>query len=171
MRFFSLTALALAGVATIAPARTPAGKCPTCFPWISIETPPNPADSEARDAFLLVHVSIRGVPADLPVSGHAEGVVSGARKSVPLAFTRTSKDGVYALRRSWPDGGPWVLVIDVRPGAQATTALVDVSSDGQITAIKVPTREAGGIRYPVAVSSGDVENELSAISHQAPAGN
>ena len=55
-------------------------------PWISIEYPPSPYDRATRDAFLLVHAYHHATPADFPVSGRAEGVVDGKRRTVELQF-------------------------------------------------------------------------------------
>ena len=72
-------------------------------PWISIESPVNPYDPTSRGALLLVHAAVReGQSQVSDVSGSAEGIVNGVRKSVPLHFDATGKADVYALRRQWP---------------------------------------------------------------------
>ena len=50
-------------------------------PWISIETPANPYDAASRGAFLVVHTFHHGDLAASGVTGTAEGMVSGARRS------------------------------------------------------------------------------------------
>ena len=62
-------------------------------PWISIEHPVNPYDATTRDAFLLVHAFHHGTPQNFPVTGTAEGMVDGQRRTVNLEFTRTSRSG------------------------------------------------------------------------------
>ena len=78
-------------------------------PWISIEHPPNPYDSATRNAFLIVHSFHHGTPAQFPVFGTAEGLVNGARRTISLELRRTSRPGVYALNKQWPDEGVWTV--------------------------------------------------------------
>ena len=101
---------ALAAIALLAAtAATPAVLGP---PWISIEYPVNPYDREARDAYLVVHTFHHQTPVGLPVSGRAEGVVQGARRTIALTFGTTSRASDYTLRQQWPTEGNWVLVAD-----------------------------------------------------------
>ena len=147
-------ALALAALAIATIAR-PAHAGP---PWISIEMPANPLDPTSRGALLLVHAFHHGTPMMFPVSGTAEGVVDGQRRSVKLEFTQTSRTGVYALRYEPPREGSWILVIRVTQGPNdAATALVRIR-DGAVTGVSVPA--AGG--RPAQVSARDVEDALRA---------
>src|SRR4051812_48780748 len=63
--------------------------------WISIETPVNPYDASTRGAYLVVHAYHHGDPSSNPVSGTAEGLVNGERRSVALEFTPTSRPSAY----------------------------------------------------------------------------
>ncbi len=131
-------------------------------PWISIETPVNPYDATTRNAFLLVHAFHHGTPVAVPVSGTAEGLVNGERRSVKLAFTTTSRAGAYALTNQWGDAGIWTLVIAVRQheGDEAQ-ALVDVGTNGEVTRVHVPTRVAErGIPLPRTESSQEIDAAL-----------
>src|SRR5262245_63440909 len=85
-------------------------------PWISIEYPANPYDSGSRGAFLLVHAFHHGTPVGYPVAGTAEGLVNGARRTISLEFKSTSRPGVYALNKQWPDDGVWTLLVSVTQG-------------------------------------------------------
>src|ERR687895_302195 len=100
-------------------------------PWISIEYPVNPFDRTTRGAHLLVHAYYHGTPIAYPVSGTAEGLVNGERRTITLRFETTSRTGVYALRRQWPSEGAWMLVISVTQGerdaAGVAQALVELS--------------------------------------------
>src|SRR5437762_13568677 len=80
-------------------------------PWISIELPVNPYDQSTRGAFLLVHSFHHGTAMGFIVSGTAEGMVNGERRSLKLDFAETSRDGVYALKRTWPKEGPGTPVL------------------------------------------------------------
>jgi hypothetical protein len=130
-------------------------------PWISIEYPPSPYDATTRDAFLLVHAFHHGTPMNFPVEGKAEGVVGGARRSVTLTFTPTSRQGVYALRKQWPADGNWVLAIAVTQERDSKAgALVELSPRGEVARVTVPTNNEGGHRIPRAVTSAEIESAL-----------
>jgi hypothetical protein len=136
-------------------------------PWISIEYPVNPYDATTRDAFLLVNAFHHGTPTSFPVSGTAEGIVNGTRRSLKLGFSSTSRTGVYALRKSWGDEGLWTLVINVTQGTDdLATALVDVSETGQVVKVAVPTRREGGWVIPAKVAMSDVEAGLRARARE-----
>ncbi len=132
-------------------------------PWISIETPPNPFDSGSRGAYLLVHAFHHGTPVNNPISGTAEGIVDGARRTIALEFGNTSRPGVYALRKQWPDKGVWTLVVAVTQGEgefNSAKAVVEIGSNGEVASVVVPTKMANGYRVPAPVSMVDVESAL-----------
>ncbi|HEU4563333.1 MAG TPA: hypothetical protein VFS05_01745 [Gemmatimonadaceae bacterium] len=149
MQRLALASVLLAGLAAGAlgfgrPA--PAGP-----PWISIEYPPSPYDQETRDAFLLVHAFHHGTPSSFPVSGTAEGIVRGQRRSVRLDFGTTSRVGTYALRRQWPTEGTWTLVISVAQAPEdLATAVVELGTDGRVASVRVPTEARRGWEVPAA---------------------
>ena len=131
-------------------------------PWISIEYPANPLDRSTRGAYLLVHAFHHGTPVAYPVSGTAEGLVKGERKTVALRFTSTSRPGVYALQKQWDDEGVWTLVITVtQERNDVAQAIVELGPQG-ITAVRVPTqREREGV-FPRKVTASEVEQSLAA---------
>lgn len=132
-------------------------------PWISIETPPNPYDSASRDAYLLVHTFHHGTPVSNPVSGTAEGIVDGARRTVALEFGNTPRPGVFALRKQWPDKGIWTLVIGATQGdgeSNTAKAIVEIGANGQVASVVVPTRMQNGHRVPAPVNMADVDAAL-----------
>lgn len=134
-------------------------------PWISIEYPVNPYDQSAKDAFLLVHAFHHGTEMQFPVSGTAEGLVAGQRRSVSLEFARTSRPGVFALRKQWPNEGVWSLVVTVSQGHNdAATAVVELDAAGAVSAVRVPTRTERGWTIPDKVAMTDVEAGLRARS-------
>ena len=132
-------------------------------PWISIEYPVNPYDATTRDAFLVVHAFHHGNPTAFPVSGTAEGLVNGQRRSINLEFEKASRTGEFALRKQWPDEGTWTLVIGVLQGPEdRVSAIVDLSSDGQVAKVNVPTRKQGTWTVPAKVDMGDIDAGLRA---------
>ncbi len=127
-------------------------------PWISIEYPVNPYDQTTRDAYLVVHAYHHGTPTSFPVSGTAEGIVGGQRKSVPLTFERTSRPAVFALKKQWPAEGAWTLVIAVNQGTgDGVSAVVDIASSGDVAKVTVPTRKQNGHTVPAAVDMAGIE--------------
>lgn len=134
-------------------------------PWISIEYPANPYDAASRGAFLVVHAFHHGRNVAFPVSGTAEGLVNGERRTVSLEFRATSRPGVFALHRQWATEGTWTLLLTVRQGDGAgntAQAIVELGRNGQVAGVNVPTRRQGSILIPVEVSMHDVEAGLRA---------
>ena len=131
-------------------------------PWISIETPVNPYDATTRGAYLIVHAFHHGDAVAYPVSGTAEGIVNGQRKSIPLTFTPTSRTGAYALRKQWGDTGVWTLVITVKQQENdLAQAIVEVGADGAVSRVQVPTR-VGERNYllPSVISDQEIDSAL-----------
>lgn len=156
-----LGTLATVGTSDVVSARPASRVGP---PWISIETPVNPYDASTRDAFLLVHAFHHGTPVAFPVTGTAEGIVNGDRKSIKLQFTPTSRSGAFALKKQWTDTGVWTLVITVHQEQNdVAQALVEIDRHGDVARVQVPTRPGErGIRFPRQVSSQEVEEGLRA---------
>src|SRR5688572_29940014 len=152
----SLSLAALAALTLAISAAAPSALGP---PWISIEYPPSPYDATTREAFLLVHTFHHGTPIVAPVTGTAEGIVSGERKTVSLKFGGTSRTGVYALNKQWATDGTWVLFITASQGPDDdVTAIVELSSGGQVAAVRVPTERRGSWMIPSDVSAKDRES-------------
>ena len=155
LRCVTVAALASTLVANPAIAKGP--------PWISIELPVNPYDQSQRGTFLLVHSFHHGTAMGYIVTGTAEGIVKGERRSVKLEFSGTAREGVYALRQTWPNEGTWTLVIKANQGPDdAATAVVDLGPDGAVAAVRVPTMQRGQWTVPAPVSLGDVDAALRA---------
>lgn len=159
MRFASLLPSVLAVPALMAATPDVATAGP---PWISIELPANPYDAASRGAYLLVHAFHHGTPMNFPVTGRAEGIVKGERKTITLTFDRTERPGVFALRNQWGVEGEWTLVLSVSQGkgdGNAATALVQIS-EGQVFSVQVPTEQRGEWKVPRAVTLAEVEATL-----------
>lgn len=132
-------------------------------PWISIEYPVNPYDQTTKDAFLLVHAFHHGTPVEFPVAGTAEGLVNNQRRSVTLEFSKTSRTGVFSLKKQWPTEGVWTLVVAVNQGpSDAVYAIVDLNANGEVAAVRVPTRAERGWVLPAKLAMADVDASLRA---------
>jgi len=154
-----LRSLGLAAVLSAALA-TPALAKP---PWISIEYPVNPYDASLHGAYLVVHTFIHRTPYAVRLTGTAEGIVNGERRSIPLEFKETAQTAVYTLAQSWPREGVWTLVIRVgeAPGMVAT-AVVEIGTDGDIASVRLPTRMDRGTPIALNPSIDDVDKALRA---------
>jgi hypothetical protein len=132
-------------------------------PWISIEYPANPFGPGSRGAYLLVHAFHHGTATALPVSGTAEGIVRGQRRTVQLAFEPAGRPGVYALRKQWDDAGVWTLVVRAtQEASDAATALVEIAPGGEVARVRVPTARYREGDFPRAVTAAEVEAGLRA---------
>ena len=152
--------IVLAVLATTLCAPAPALAGP---PWISIELPADPYDPATRGAFLVVRAFHCATPANQRVTGTAEGIVNGERRTIALELSETGREGVYALKRTWPERGTWTLVLQAHQGpTQAATAVVELGPDGAVTSIWVPTTARQGLRVPAPVTMSEVEAALRA---------
>ena len=86
IRSLALAALTSASLATTAVASGP--------PWISIELPANPYDESTKGAYLLVHSFHHGTAIGYIVTGTAEGIVNGERRSVKKYCPTSAGDRV-----------------------------------------------------------------------------
>ena len=77
--------------------------------WISIQNPSTVKDAVARNAVVLIRADGCHNPADATVTGSAEGLVNGVRRSIPLKLEPVSQPGTYAVAPQWPADGVWVL--------------------------------------------------------------
>ena len=138
-------------------------------PWISVEYPANPYDAASRGAYLLVHAFHHGTPVSFPVSGTAEGIVGGARRTVSLEFKSTSRPGVYALHKQWSNDGTWTLVLGVSQGegdGNTVKAVVELSESGEVASVRVPTRMQGSWRVPAPVAMSEIDASLRARANR-----
>lgn len=131
-----------------------------CPPSLSIERPSR-ASSDAGDAFVLVHAYQGCHPGQLMVSGTAEGLVDGERRTIPLEILPAATPGLYSVAQQWPREGVWVLRLVVTVGDGHATALVGINASGQITAVREPARSGRVIHEP---SDADVEALLRSLA-------
>lgn len=127
---FSAVAMILA--LPLVTARSTSDPTPTAYgpPWLSVEMPANPLDPATRGAAFVVHTYRHSRPEATPLTGTAEGVVDGERRSIPLAFRPTGQPGVFAVDQSWPEAGAWVLAIST---TERVHMLIEMADDGGVT--------------------------------------
>src|SRR5277367_3947198 len=69
-------------------------------------------------------------PAKSQIGATAEGLVKGARRSVPLKVMTASKPGVYAVMQNWPAEGDWVVVLKGACAGANAGAIVPIGARG-----------------------------------------
>ncbi len=113
-------------------------------------------DFRAKTAVFVFRTEGCADPAKSQISGTAEGLVKGARRSVPLKVMAVSQPGVYAVYQSWPAEGGWVV------------SLKGTCSDANAGAI-VPIGPKGFIResakfFPRPATDAEIEASLKALT-------
>jgi len=135
-------------------------------PWVSIELPANPLNAHTREAYLLVRTYHHERTISMALSGRAEGIVNGQRRSIPLTCRQVGDGALFALDRSWPTEGTWLLVItggEVN-GKGGATALVGIDAKGEVTSVRVPSRKDGQWVIPTTPSASEIEASLQTLA-------
>ncbi|MBV9761620.1 MAG: hypothetical protein JO340_13750 [Acidobacteriaceae bacterium] len=76
---------------------------------LQIGKPSTNQEALSRNAALVVRGYACAEAEKTKVSGTAEGIVDGARESIPLKLIPISGQGMYAVTQQWPSKGKWVL--------------------------------------------------------------
>ena len=163
MRRFILPVLALAlGSAAFAKSPT-AAKNLRWPPWLSIESPVNPFDNANHGALFLVHALTREGPSKITdLTGTAQGLVNGVRRTVPIRIDTTPIAGTFAVRKQWPSEGSWLVQVTL----YNTTALVVLDREGAVASVRVPTETQKGNQIPRAVAAKEIDSTLAAAARR-----
>ena len=94
-------------------------------------------------------------PANVEVTGKAEGRVNGQRRTLPLRIAAASTPGVFAVNREWPVDGVWIINLAAKCAAASAGALVVPGERG-------PNREASKF-LPQAATEADIDAALRAL--------
>ena len=78
----------------------------------------------AKKAVFVVRPGDCPDPAAAQVAATAEGLVNGARRSMPLSIASLPTPGVHAVNKEWPDSGAWIVNVVVRCAGKTNGALV-----------------------------------------------
>jgi len=89
------------------------------------------AEAGADGKSVVVRTYRCGTPSSFKVVGTAEGVVNGARKTIPLTIARASEEGVFTVERQWPAEGRWALVFSVE-GSHAVSTIAELEPGAEI---------------------------------------
>ncbi len=66
-------------------------------------------EAKAKHAVLVTQVTACSSPEKTTVTGAAEGIVDGMRKTIPLEVMALNRPGSFAVAKQWPDEGTWVV--------------------------------------------------------------
>jgi hypothetical protein len=113
--FFAIAALALADGFTF-----------------TLGSPVAAEDFRAKVATFVFRTEGCADPAKSQISGTAEGMVKGARRSVALKVASMSKPGVYAVYQTWPAEGEWVVNLRGTCAQANAGAIVPIGPNGFI---------------------------------------
>jgi hypothetical protein len=126
----------------------------------SIGSPVASQDVRAKSAAFVFRTEGCADPAKSQVGGTAEGVVKGARRSVPLNVTAMSRPGVYAVYQNWPAEGDWVVNLKGTCASATAGAIIPVGPKGFV-------RESSKF-FPRPATDAEIDASLKAL---IPGGN
>ena len=86
--------------------------------------------NKVKNAVVMVRALACDDDRAVRVTGTAEGIVNGERRSIPLALSSLPTPGVYAVTKQWPEGAWIVSLSAVCPGRSATASAL-VPLDGK----------------------------------------
>jgi len=98
---------------------------------LTIGSPVAAGSFRAKNAVFAIRSRGCPVPAKMEVSGAAEGLVDGKRRTVPLAHVAAMPTpGVYTVSREWPPEGVWVVNLTGRCDQAIRGVLVPIGPKG-----------------------------------------
>jgi hypothetical protein len=90
------------------------------------------------------------------VTGTAEGMVNGARRSIPVRVVPSATPGAFAVARDWPQQGSWVVSLTGHCGSATASAVVPINGFGFV-------RESSKF-FPRAARAAEVESVLKTLA-------
>jgi hypothetical protein len=113
-------------------------------------------DFRAKGAAFVFRAEGCADTAKVQVSGTAEGLLKGERKSIPLQVLPMAKPGIYAVYQAWPAEGWWVVNLKGSCAASNAGALVPIGPKGFI-------RESAKF-FPRAATGAEIETSLKSLT-------
>jgi hypothetical protein len=68
-------------------------------------------EAKLKHGVLVVRTTACHEPEKTTISATAEGIVDGARKSIPLRMIPLATAGTFAVTREWPGQGVWAIKV------------------------------------------------------------
>jgi hypothetical protein len=90
------------------------------------------------------------------VTGVAEGVVNGKRRSIPVRVVPGATAGAFAVSHDWPREGSWIVNLTGHCGNSTASAVVPIGPNGFI-------RESSKF-FPRAATAGEVESVVKTLA-------
>ena len=81
----------------------------------------------SKRALLVVRPAGCADPTTAHITATAEGIVNGARRSLPLTLSAGPSSGVHAVQPEWPHSGAWVVNLVGTCAGKTAGALVSVA--------------------------------------------
>ncbi len=122
----------------------------------NIASPVAAQDFHAKTAVFVFRTQGCAEPAKAEISGTAEGVVKGARRSVALKIMPMSKAGVYAVNHEWPAEGEWVVNLKGACAGAMAGAIVPIGPKGFV-------RESAKF-FPRPATDAEIDASLKALT-------
>src|SRR5690348_16295328 len=98
----------------------------------TVGSPVASQDYQAKGAAFVFRTEGCAEPAKSQITGTAEGLVKGARRSVALKVLAMSKPGVYAVYQMWPAEGIWVVSLKGLCADMSAGAVIPIGPKGFI---------------------------------------
>ena len=76
---------------------------------LQIADPAANQEALGKHAVLVARITACHSPEKTVVTGTAEGVLNGMRKTIPLKVISLSTAGTFAVTREWPEEGVWAV--------------------------------------------------------------
>ncbi|MBL8230140.1 MAG: hypothetical protein JNL98_16750 [Bryobacterales bacterium] len=100
--------------------------------WLELGNPVASKDPAAKNAAVLVRAIGCGEPTQAGITATAEGIVNGERKTIPAKLVALGERGLYAVERSWPKEGKWLLHIRGSYMGRDTSTVAHVLANGEV---------------------------------------
>jgi len=89
--------------------------------------PPTAGNAQpAKTSLFVVRPGGCADPAAARITGTAEGIVDGVRRSVPLTLVALPTPGVYAVPRDWNNAGAWIVSLVGTCAGKTAGAIVSI---------------------------------------------
>ena len=98
----------------------------------TIGSPVASQDYQTKSAAFVFRTDGCAEPAKAQISGTAEGLVKGVRRSVALNVMPASRPGVFAVFQNWPAEGEWVVNLKGACANASAGAIIPVGPKGFI---------------------------------------
>jgi hypothetical protein len=122
----------------------------------TIGSPVASPDGRAKTAAFVFRTEGCADSAKAQISGTAEGLVKGARRSMALKVGPLSTPGVYAVYQNWPAEGEWVVNLKGTCVGANAGVLIPIGSKGFI-------RESSKF-FPRPATDAEIEASLKALA-------